>query len=510
MYILPNTNIRLLSGIILDKKHKNTILFNDRNVQSSYFINKTVKSYSRCTYQRQTKAIRLEGRYEDVFMCNYLMFQNSSYSNKWFYAFIDNIEYVNDNAFEVYFTIDDMQTWLPSVGGNTLDYDIKECFVVREHSATDVVGENIITENFELGDITCTQIANSGHMNSYVAVICKASSGGETAGGYIGGLFTGCDYVIGIIDNASQVETLKQYLATLVDANEQDSVVSIFIMPSEFATNTNDYVEVEVTSVAKPTKIHGYEPRNKKLLTYPYNYLSVDCGNNDAIYRYEWFKNTPTGNCDFAILGCMSCNPQISLVPYGYNGVDGGLNYTEKLVMDGFPQVAWSIDSFRAWLAQEASASAIKAIGNIAMTAGGASTGNIPLLGGGLLGIANDVNNLVLASNRPPQAKGANTGTIDVATRTKDFWFKQMQINQDYAILIDEYFDAYGYATRAIKKPSISSRPHWNYIQTDGCVIAGKMPSEAIKNICSIFDKGITFWKNGDEIGDYSFDNSPE
>ena len=29
-----------------------------------------------------------------------------------------------------------------------------------------------------------------------------------------------------------------------------------------------------------------------------------------------------------------------------------------------------------------------------------------------------------------------------------------------------------------------------------------------MKNICKIFDNGITFWKNGNEIGNYSLDNS--
>ena len=65
------------------------------------------------------------------------------------------------------------------------------------------------------------------------------------------------------------------------------------------------------------------------------------------------------------------------LVPKAYNGVGGdGYNYVEKLVMSDFPQVAWGIDSFRAWLAQEASTTALQGIASGASLAMGAISGN--------------------------------------------------------------------------------------------------------------------------------------
>ena len=55
----------------------------------------------------------------------------------------------------------------------------------------------------------------------------------------------------------------------------------------------------------------------------------------------------------------------------------------------------------------------------------------------------------------------------------------------------------------------MKSRPHWNYVKTIDCSISGSVPSDDEKTICNIFDKGITFWKNGNEIGNYSLDNRP-
>jgi hypothetical protein len=197
------------------------------------------------------------------------------------------------------------------------------------------------------------------------------------------------------------------------------------------------------------------------------------------------------------------------LEPQNYNGVSGGaFNNIEKLVMSNFPQVAWSVDAFRAWLAQEASSTAIQGIASIGSIAGGAMTGNPMGMAGGIIGVSSTINSTILASNRPPQARGTSSGTIEVASRTKDFRFKQMQIQQQYARIIDDYFDVYGYATNRVKIPSIANRPHWNYVQTKDCVVTGSIPADDMNSICNVFDSGITFWKNPSEVGDYSLDNT--
>ena len=503
MYIEPNSNIKIYKNVPLDNTYNHTLYFSTLDNQIAYFhgtpsilkFNLTSQSYQRVVKGSMRVAIKADSLYD----CNYLAFQNASFGTKWFYAFITSVEYINNETSEITFEIDVVQTYF-------FDVQLKECYVEREHSNTDKAGDNIVAENIDIGDITCNNVVGSGHFKSYSAVICKASSvDGTATGGYVGGLFSGCNYVAGMIDNAEQVQTLIEYLKALVDANDQDSVVSIFLIPTEFYT-TNASPSVQVSKVAKNTKLHGYTPRNKKLLTYPYNYLTVDCGNNDAIYRYEWFDSD---ECDFAMFGCMSCNPQIMLVPENYNGTSNGdFNFVEKLVMQGFPQVAWSIDSFRAWLAQEASSTALQGIGSIASIVGGAMSGNPMSMVGGIMGVANTANNVVLATNRPNQAKGTNSGTIDVATRTKDFYFRQMQVSAEYAKIIDDYFDMFGYATHKVKTPNRSIRPHWNYVKTNGCVLRGNAPADDIRKICSIYDNGITFWKNPSEVGDYSLDNS--
>ena len=90
-----------------------------------------------------------------------------------------------------------------------------------------------------------------------------------------------------------------------------------------------------------------------------------------------------------------------------------------------------------------------------------------------------------------------------------DFTFTNMHIRPEFAKILDDYFDRFGYATLRVKKPNINSRPHWNYTKTAGCTIKGSMPADDERRICGIFDNGITFWKNGDEVGNYSLNNAP-
>lgn len=503
MYIEPNSNIKIYHNVPLDNTYNHTLYFGNLAEQNAYFhANQQILKYNLTaqSYQRVVKgSMRVAVKSDNLYDCNYLAFQNASFGTKWFYAFITGVEYINNETSEITFEIDVMQTYF-------FDITLKRCYVEREHSVTDGVGDNILAENVDIGDITCNAISSSGHFSSYVAVIATAYDSDGKTGGYQGGLFSGVNYIAGKIDDENQVNTLLDLLSATVDANQQDSVVSIFVMPFDFYT-TGNMPSVQVARVAKNSTLHGYTPRNKKLLTFPYNYLSVDCGNNDAIYRYEWFQDNQY--CDFSMTGTVSCNPQIMLEPKNYNGDGLTFNHIERLVMTDFPQVAWSIDSFRAWLAQEASSTVLQGIASGTSIAMGAMSGNPSAIIGGAMGLANTANNVILATNRPPQAKGTNSGTIDVATRTKDFYFRQMQVSAEYAKVIDDYFDMYGYATRRIKIPNRSSRPHWNYVKTNGCVLSGNAPADDVRKICGIYDNGITFWKSASDVGNYLLDNSP-
>ena len=83
---MNNVNISkvYLLDVPLENDYKNTLYFANASSQQSYFQNNIVKSYTDFSYQRKDNIIRVPEQYDQVYNCNYVMYQNSYYSNKWF------------------------------------------------------------------------------------------------------------------------------------------------------------------------------------------------------------------------------------------------------------------------------------------------------------------------------------------------------------------------------------------------------------------------------------------
>lgn len=126
---LSGTNISLISSVPFNNDYKNSRWFTTEATQRSYFSSKPIiHAMSEANFQR------IEGRHfiavnksiDDLWKTNYLMFQNASYNNKWFYAFVTKLEYKNRGTTHVHFEIDVLQTW-------KFDMNFKPSYVVREH-----------------------------------------------------------------------------------------------------------------------------------------------------------------------------------------------------------------------------------------------------------------------------------------------------------------------------------------------------------------------------------------
>ena len=508
MYVLPNTNIKLLKECPLDNTYTNTLWFADKEKQTNYFLGLVKKHFYRCSYQRQSKSMRLEARYDDIYECNYLMYQNTGHGNKWFYAFITRIEYVNETTSEVFFEIDVMQTWM-------FDYTLKESFVEREHSETDNIGDNIVKEDLDIGDYVelGSLYTKTTDMDMIICVATSIDSGGTpTSGKIFNNVYSGVA-IDGYEMNSTGIANLNSFLTSVNKAGMSDGILNIFMMPRQFYS-TSGFPESITVDKEKTVMAGGYKPRNKKLFTYPYSFLRV-CNEQGiaSAYHYELFSDDT--QCKFEYYGDLSPAPSVLLYPIGYKG--SLKNYDEGIMMNNFPQCAWVTDSFRAYIAQNAT--------NIGMSLA-SSFANIAFAGANMpvnddtisarktglstgLSIANTLMGIAQARLLPPQAHGSSSGTLNMALDRYNFILSKMSIRPEYAKIIDDYFTMFGYACHRVKVPNISARPHFNYTKTVGCNIVGSVPADAMSVICSIYDNGITFWKNGDEVGDYSIDNSP-
>lgn len=485
--LTPITSIKILKNVPLDRTYKDTLDFSSVSSQISYFTSKTKYTFTDLSPIRLQNSIRLPVVADNLFDCNYIMFQNANFGTKWFYAFITDIQFVNVNTCNINFAVDVWQTW-------QFDITIKPSFVEREHINIDTVGANLVAENLELGDYVASDFDGTGLMGDKVIVVASTTdaSGVKVTGGTYCGIYSGLYY--SVFDSYQGVNTM---IETLTNANKSDAIVSIFMMPKKFVGDIGG--SAKTYDIVKPMKldnIQGYVPKNKKLLTHPYNFMYVtNLQGTSAEFKYEYFDAL---NCTFGLAGDMSCNPQVFLYPQNYKGVVA--NYNEKMVLDGFPQCSYSTDSFKAWLAQNGSSTAVSMLGSALALSNPVTA---PM---GLLGIAGTVAKVQATASQPRQAHGASGASANFATGIKDFAFMHMSIRKEYAQIIDDYFSMFGYATHKVKVPNITGRPSWNYVKTIDVKIVGSVPFGDMVAIKNMFNNGVTFW-HGDFVGDYSRSN---
>ena len=270
------------------------------------------------------------------------------------------------------------------------------------------------------------------------------------------------------------------------------------------------------------TKIDGYTPDNKKLLTYPYNFYHVDNGNGSSLaLRYEFFNNLTVG---LQLNGTITQPCQITVRPNNYKHANGTLN-TEILTLDGYPLCSWNMDAYAAYTAQTGIPKAIGYGLGIGTALFGVLTGNAVMAGAGVTSLVHQAaSNLTerYQSSIKADISGGNFGgsNVNVSAGKQQFFAGRFSITADYAKVIDDFFTRFGYAIRALAVPIRNARPRWTYLKTIGCTvsvyaggqtISGGVPADDLKKIVSIYDAGITWWRYRQDmdLGNYSLDNSP-
>lgn len=544
MYVAPDTDVRFLTGVKLDPEHVNTIWWSSLANQTNYFMGKTKYTFTDQTYQRVTKGVMRIGRpVADLYDCNYMMFRNTGFHNKWFYAFIDNVEYINNAVTEIRFTIDPIQTWY-------FEYNFNHsAYVERQHAVNDAIGTNILPEPLEVGEYVATHndvgaYSRCFNMNELVYLVAICDTSGSTVDGKLYDRVYGGASLTAFLEG--DVNGINTFLAQYIQ--KPDAVLSIYMMPREFIDpdDGNRWIQTGGTPVPNATflnrktfqadalasdpynptaRLDGYTPRNNKLYTYPYNFWQIDNSEGKTLtLRYEWFPDLQPQMEFFATI----TNP-VSVVgkPARYNWVysdNNILNNYMSIEMGNFPMCSWNNDSFKAWVAQHSLPlgitgvapllSAVMPSSNLIAGAYAVTQAATMLTGGaaatGLSATANILSQAYRAAIASDIYKGQiNNGSANISATKKQFYSGRFTVQYNVAREIDDFFDLYGYAYNGITVPNINSRPEWNYVKTVGMTGEGALPSDDSKAIDGYFNSGIRFWNWGDHIGDYSLNNRP-
>ena len=98
------TVIKIIKGAPCDDTYSDVIKFGSAGAQAAYFSGLAKYTFSNCSYQRVNNSVasprspltcRIPTVADNVYDCNYVMFQNQAFGSKWFYAFIRRINSVS-------------------------------------------------------------------------------------------------------------------------------------------------------------------------------------------------------------------------------------------------------------------------------------------------------------------------------------------------------------------------------------------------------------------------------
>lgn len=547
--IIPQGEIYLLKSVPLSPDYHNTYWFQTRTVQTNYFQGAFTKlSFTKQYYQRKNRGwLRVQTQYINITDVSYMMWRNQpatalnqatvvrpGYENKWWYAFVDKIDYVNDNVVEIHYTLDVIQSYM-------FDVTYEDTYIERMTQEADVAGDNLIDEEIPIGDYAYAQSAEltfhkdgtaytnralSYGMRPIVAATCNMDYKDSTDGAQITSQETGNGMVNGclMLDPYYDIEMGQQPSQTAMKkwldempGEKYGAVLGIVMMPQVFREAVSDgntglatgtVGKLVSASITVPTTLGSYTPKNKKLLTYPYNALMINSSDGTSqVFAYEMFINLPIRfKLDYVY------TYPVQGVLYPLNGYKMQTNSYYRMPycmpLPQLPTCTWSNDTYKAWAAMNTGYTALSIAGSIldmgtviggALLGGmmggtevlAAGAGRMPVSGtglipygtegaadvpitisgstggiGGMSDIAKQVGgmrlvgdlvnigrNLINVHNakiQPDSFNGSASNLASVVSGMYGFNWCQRCVREDYAKQIDDYFTMFGYRQNRI------------------------------------------------------------
>lgn len=538
-----NSEIILCKGIRMDKQYVNVLSYTQSKMLELCRSNThLVASKDDYSFIRNTGGIKTSFTYNQCLQANYIAFQNKDYSNKWFFAFIDEVIFRGENNTEIRYTVDAWSTWYDK-------WTKKNCFINRQHVLNDTIGSNLIDENLNVGDVIQEQETKDssysnefgywvGIMSGYTPTDGQSSGGNNYSGiSILNNVISGLDLFLFKITSRADLFNIVLFIARTNDDGKIEDINNMFIIPnacinaSILNQHTFPYAlgstsincvyytvpmsgdeqvfnpETFNTSISKRHSFSNFTPKNNKCFVYPYNYLLVTNNQgSENIYKYEDFSGN---KCVFENQLAVSIGISGRIVPKNYKGET--YSYDESLPLGKYPTCGWSGDAFTNWLTQNAVNIPTQTILDAVGSGMQIMSGNLV---GGLTSIASNAANLIgqfyQASLLPNIKGGQAQGDISFSGNSMGFTFREMRVKNQFMQIIDDYFTRFGYAIKKIDNPHLTGRRNWNYIEigSNENIGYGDVPSSYMTEINNACRKGVTIWHNHENLGDYSLDNS--
>lgn len=383
----PQGKIRL-GNVPWDNTYQHVRLYNSTTEQATEIgshMDSTLNDDT-YTYVRKDSQIIVPYNAERLYTKNYVMYQNSNYGTKWFYAFITDITYVNENATALQLETDVWQTYM-------FDLELKPGFIERTHVKSDLPGEHRIPEpempieyitadrwtDSDLNDMSkmwCVIQTNAEPWSEWLDIFDPNHAGSRPkVGGWYCNVFNGGKYyAFTRADGGHGADDgIFWFLDTLNRAGAAESVTNIFMFPQKFIPANQRGSDKGLPEDQqgygyevkwhRPTNLNNYVPRNNKLFTYPYTFCRVDNNNGQQVeLKFEdWNGYT------LSVQTTLDPDACIMVIPQNYEGIAN--NVPQSLNFPFSVKCSWVYSSYQTWSAQNALLNALSIGASVAMMA---------------------------------------------------------------------------------------------------------------------------------------------
>lgn len=553
MPTIPNTTLYV--GVVpWNSDLKNVQSYNSRAEQISAIQGLLTHKYEHINIIRRDSDLILKGVNEDLTQCNYLIYQNADISNKWYFAFIDNVQYNSLNTVIISHTIDVWQTY-------QFDITYYKNLILRSHVAksADTVGRWLAPEpisvapEFERKHNVFNNLSWSPqyvlHSTSvYNPNAKKYEYKGNGTGATLSaeyGIFVDTDTdvqaVIKKYGKMSPAEALKDdnddkysnWIADLLTGqwesfeksidnaiklisttsisqlqDHRNELIGLYAIPAWVHDGTNKYATNAITSksvsVTLPTSTLacGYEPRNKKMLSSLCKaYLFYNENGFKLPLKPELFTSgTPSFTVKSTELSTNGFLLQIGSYA-DYTAKTNKISYRceNRLGYDANTGLDKVLNGLTATVG------VVNAVGSVASQA---FAGNVGGAVQGAVGAFQQSINMIDALGQRGVNTGASGDIMSITEKRAMPVFADVSPTIAQCRYIDDYLDVYGYAINEIGKISsyMKNRSNWNYIQVANCNIKVSAPNDDVNKLKQMFENGVTIWHN--HFGDYDQNNN--
>lgn len=489
-----------------------------------------------CSFQRidQGYEIRVDTTaidYDMLLLADTVCMSNGSgFGGYWYVGIIDRVVWKNPNCSYVYFHLD----WYTSLLGN-VDYEETYAYIEREHVVKDWAGDNPefsnmgVDEGFSTNPDTPIMTRNEPFSFNFQNVMVYTPYDDNAKPNFEGqmedGLYTA------MVQRIMKVDECNQYLQKIAESDEADlgNIVSIVSVPDEFSGGKKTLTRV----YQLPWKDHVPSVpnfNNSKCWSGEFCQIKLKSGTGQSIsVNPQWFgSNKSTFTLELNMF---------------YNNGDGGCtaslinenqSYKKECYDDfsvsimGLPQSPWVGNAYAQWKAANMTGFVLSNVAGVIGNVGGlihglsrpvgrhetqsqrdwASAGqalnSVTSLVDQVGGIMTTIGN---AKTSGTVTGGSNNTDINTAVALNKYGFQIIfYMCQQYIMKsVDNFFDRFGYKVNQLKKLNRKARPKWTFIKCHEVHIMGNhIPTNARRYIQDILCSGVTFWREGITIGDFS------